>query len=284
MTITSEMVRDLRERTGAGLMECKRALEASKGDFEGAVDHLRKQGLKTADKKADRETGEGRLFAFLGPKARVGSLVALTCETDFVARTADFGGFVAHLAEIVAEKNPADVDALGKLPAHPKMGGAPTVGEALKQLVGKLGENARIPRIARLENMRGRVGAYIHHDGKKGAIVSVTTDADEDVAAEALKELCQHIVVFAPAASRREEVSADLVARERAIYLEEVKSKPAEMQEKIVSGKLDKYYADSVLPEQKWMKDDTKTVQKILDEKLGKGARIEGFARFQIGK
>jgi elongation factor Ts len=280
MAITSEMVRDLRERTGAGLMECKRALEAAQGDFEGAVDHLRKQGLKTADKKADRETGEGRLYAWVGPKARVGSLVALTCETDFVARTPQFGKLVYELAEIVAERKPSDAEALASLAT--KDGG--TVGETIKQLVGRIGENIRIARIARLENMKGRIGAYVHHDGRKGALVSVTTEADEDKVGEALKELCQHIVVFNPSATRREQVPQSLVERERAIYLEEVKSRPPEMQEKIVAGKLEKFYADHALTEQKWMKDDSKTVQKIVEEKLGKGSRIEGFARFQIGK
>jgi len=280
MTITSEMVRDLRERTGAGLMECKRALEASKGDLEAAVDHLRKQGLKTADKKADREMGEGRVHAWIGPKMRVGSLVALTCETDFAARTSDFGQLLGEVCEVVAEKNPADVDALATVPV--KAGAS--VGEAVKLLVGKTGENIKVARIARLENMHGRIGSYVHHDGKKAALVSVTTDADEDKVGGALKELCQHIVVFHPAAARRDQVAASSIERERAIYLEEVKSKPVEMQEKIVTGKLEKFYADQVLPEQKWMKDDTKTVQKILEEKLGKGARIEAFVRFQIGK
>jgi elongation factor Ts len=280
MTITSEMVRDLRERTGAGLMECKRALEASAGDFEGAVDHLRKQGLKTAEKKAEREMGEGRLQAWIGPKMRVGSLVAMTCETDFVARTADFGKLLYDISELVAEKSPADVDALSALPLK----GGPSVGDSLKMMVGKIGENIRVPRIARLENMQGRIGSYVHHDGKKAAIVSVTTEADEDQVGEALKEICQHIVVFNPVAARRDQVAAAEVERERAIYLEEVKSKPAEMQEKIVAGKLEKFYADQVLPEQKWMKDDTKTVQKIVEEKLGKGSKIEAFARFQIGK
>jgi elongation factor Ts len=280
MTITSEMVRDLRERTGAGLMECKRALEASKGDIEGAVDNLRKAGLKTADKKADRETGEGRVQAWIGPKMRVGSIVALTCETDFVARTADFGKLLYDIAELVAEKSPADVDALAKLPLK----GGTSVGETLKLMVGKIGENIKIARMARLENMKGRVGSYVHHDGKKAAFVSVTTDVDEDKVGEALKELCQHIVVFNPVSSDRAQVPAAAVERERAIYLEEVKSKPAEMQQKIVSGKLEKFYADQVLPEQKWMKDDTKTVQQILEEKLGKGAKIEAFVRVQIGK
>jgi elongation factor Ts len=274
------MVRNLRERTGAGLMECKRALEASKADLEGAVDFLRKQGLKTADKKADRETGEGRVQAWIGPKMRVGSLVAMTCETDFVARTSDFGKLLYDISELVAEKNPGSVDALSNLPLK----SGTSVGETLKLLVGKIGENIRIPRAERLENMKGRIGSYVHHDGKKAAMISVTTDVDEDKVGEALKELCQHIVVFNPVAAKRDQVSESAVERERAIYLEEVKSKPPEMQEKIVAGKLEKFYADQVLPEQKWMKDDTKTVQKILEEKLGKGARIESFVRIQIGK
>jgi elongation factor Ts len=281
MDITSEMVRALRERTGAGLMECKRALEAAQADIEAAVDHLRKSGLKTAEKKAERETGEGRVRVHVAPKARVGSIVALSCETDFVAKTADFEALARDLAEHVAEKNPPSVEALLEQPFR---GGKASVGEALKLLVGKIGENMRVARFTRLENMSGRVGAYIHHDGKKGALVSVTTQAEEGVAAEALKELAMHVVVFNPTAAKRQEVTADLVQRERAIYLEEVKSKPPEMQEKIVAGKLEKFYADQVLPEQKWMKDDTKTVQQIVEEKLGKGSRIEAFARFQIGK
>jgi elongation factor Ts len=282
MPITSEMVRDLRERTGAGLMECKRALEASQGNFEAAVDHLRKQGLKTADKKAERETGEGRLQAWIGPKMRVGSMVALTCETDFVARTSDFGKLLYDIAELVAEKNPANVDALAALPLN----GGSTVGDTIKLMVGKIGENIKVPKIVRLENMKGRIGSYVHHDGKKAAIVSVTTEADEDQVGEALKELCQHIVVFNPAAARRDQVPPEAIEREKAVYLEldELKSKPPEIREKIVAGKLEKFLAEQVLPEQKWMKDDSKTVQKIVEEKLGKGSRIEAFARFQIGK
>jgi elongation factor Ts len=281
MEITSEMVRTLRERTGAGLMECKKALGSSQGDIEAAVDWLRKSGLKTAEKKAERETGEGRVRVHVGPKSRVGAMVALTCETDFVAKTADFEALLADLAVHVAEKNPASVEALLDQPFRD---GKASVGETVKLLVGKIGENMRIARILRLENMNGRVGSYIHHDGKKGALISVTTPAEEAVATEALKELAMHVVVFSPTAAKREQVAADLVERERAIYLEEVKSKPPEMQEKIISGKLEKFYADQVLPEQKWMKDETKTVQKIVEEKLGRGSKIEAFARFQIGK
>jgi elongation factor Ts len=262
-------------------MECKRALGAAQGDLEAAVDFLRKSGLKTAEKKAERETGEGRVRVHVGPKSRVGAMVALTCETDFVAATPEFDALLSDLAAHVAEKNPASVEALLEQPFRD---GKVTVGETLKLLIGKIGENMRLARIVRLENMKGRVGSYIHHDGKKGAIVSVTTPAEEAVAAEALKELAMHVVVFNPTAARRDQVQSEQVERERAIYLEEVKSKPPEMQEKIISGKLEKFYADQVLPEQKWMKDETKTVQKIVEEKLGAGSRVEAFARFQIGK
>src|SRR5262245_19370028 len=136
MEITSDLVRALRERTGAGLMECKRALGAAQGDLEGAVDYLRKSGLKTAEKKAERETGEGRVRVHVGPKSRVGSMVALTCETDFVAKTSDFEALLADLAAHVAEKDPKDVDALL---VQPFRDGKSNVGETLKLLVGKIG-------------------------------------------------------------------------------------------------------------------------------------------------
>jgi elongation factor Ts len=281
MEITATMVRDLRERTGAGLMECKRALEAASGDFEGAIDHLRKQGLKSAEKKASREMGEGRVAAFVGPKGRVGALIAVTCETDFMAATDDFKGFLVALAKHVAEHAPKDLEELG---GQKFAASGTSVGDTVKGLVGKLGENIQIARAVRYENMNGRIGAYIHHTQKVGVLVDVTTDTPEDKAAEVLKELSMHVASLKPSAAKRAEIPAADVERERAIFLEEVKSKPAEMQEKIIAGKLEKFYADAVLPEQKWVKDDTKTVQKVLDEALGKGARIERFTRLQIGK
>lgn len=281
--ITSEMVRNLRERTGAGLMECKRALEASNGDIEGAVDHLRKSGLKTAEKKASREMGEGRVLTWIAPKSRVGALVALTCETDFVANTEDFNSLHAEIVQRVAHDNPANVDALLLLKDSRN---GQTIGESIKLFVGKLGENTSVARIQRYENMKGRVGTYVHHDKKKAALVCVTTDADEDKAGAFLKQVCQHIVskVPAPLAISRDAIPANEVERERAIYLEEVKDKPAPMQEKIVQGKLDKFFADVILPEQKWVFDDSKTVQKVLEETLGKGSKFDGFSNVRIGK
>ncbi|MDZ4774634.1 MAG: translation elongation factor Ts [Planctomycetota bacterium] len=281
--INPDMVRRLRERTGAGLMECKRALDAAKGDEEAAIDILRKSGLKSAEKKASREMGEGRVTTWIAPKSRVGALVALTCETDFVAATDDFNGLLAEVVKRVADDNPASIDTL--LASKDSRNGQ-QVGESIKLFIGKLGENTQVAKIQRYENMKGRVGTYVHHDKKKAALVSVTTDADEDKAQVFLKQLCQHIVsmVPSPLAIRREEIPAAEIEREKAIYLEEVKGKPAEMQEKIVKGKLDKFFADVVLPEQKWVFDDSKTVQKVLEESLGKGSTIAGFTNLRIGK
>jgi elongation factor Ts len=281
--ITPDMVRRLRERTGAGLMECKKALAEAGGDEEDAIDFLRKQGLKTAEKKSSREMGEGRIATWIAPKSRVGALVALTCETDFVAQTDDFNDLLDALVHAVADTNPANAAAL-LLEKHAASGA--TLGEAVKLFVGKLGENTQVARLQRYENMQGRVGTYVHHDKKKAALVSVTTAAEESVAATFLKELSMHIVskVPTPLALTRDEIPASEVERERAIYLDEVKDKPADMQEKIVRGKLEKFYADVILPEQKWVFDDTKTVQKVLEERLGAGSKIAGFTHVRIGK
>jgi elongation factor Ts len=281
--ITPDMVRRLRERTGAGLMECKKALAEAGGDEESAIDWLRKNGLKTAEKKSSREMGEGRIQAWIAPKSRVGVLAALTCETDFVANTADFEALLGAVVQAVAEKDPKTVEALLEL-ADPR-GGA-QLGESIQLFVGKLGENTRVARFQRYENMQGRVGCYVHHDKKKAALVSVETKAEESVAQPFLKELSMHVVskVPAPVALSRDDVPAGEVERERAIFLEEVKDKPADMQEKIVKSKLSKFFSEVVLPEQKWVFDETKTVQKALEERLGAGSRIVAFTHVRIGK
>jgi elongation factor Ts len=281
--ITPKMVNDLRERSGAPLMECKRALMATDGDLDKAIDHLRKAGLNTAAKKAGNEMGEGRLTAWVGPKARVGAMVAITCQTDFVAKGEAFQALLEDAVHELAERNPKDVDALKAL-KHPKTG--TSFEETVQLFVGKTGENTAIAKMQRFENMRGRVGCYVHHDGKKGALVSVTTEATEDVAAPVLKDLSMHIVFASPSANSRAEIPAAEVERERAVLLElpDLKGKPAEIQEKILKGRMEKFFAERVLAEQPWFKDEKQTVQKVLDATLGKGAKIEAFARFQIGK
>jgi elongation factor Ts len=274
------MVRDLRERTGAPMMDCKKALDATGGDFEGAIDHLRKQGLKSADKKAGRTTGEGLVTSSIGPSGRVGSIVALACETDFAKKTPDFVAFLNDLCTHVAQHAPADLEQLAR---QRWKGGDLTVDDALKALVGKLGENTRVAGAQRLENPKGFVETYIHHNQKVGVLVSVTTTADREKAREPLRDLCMHIAFNKPEGLSRAAISPETIERERAIYMEEVKGKPPEMAEKIVNGKLEKFLAARILPEQPWIRDDKTTVQKTLERVLGPGTKIEAFACFVIG-
>jgi elongation factor Ts len=162
---------------------------------------------------------------------------------------------------------------------------AGTVADALTTQVGQVGENIQITDLVRQENVEGRVGAYVHHDYKQGAIVSVTTGADADKAAATLKALCQHIVVFMPPYCSRADVPADVVEREKAVIAEsdEVKKKPEAVRDKIVTGKLNKFYAGSVLADQPWILDDKQSVQKALEAELGAGTRIESFQRVRLG-
>lgn len=283
--ITAKMVNELRERSGAPLMDCKRALTTTNGNIDAAFDELRKSGLKNAEKKSSNEMGQGRLTAWVGPKARVGAMVAITCQTDFVANGEEFKAMLDEVVHRIADNNPANLDALVAL-KHSKTN--VSLGETVKLFAGKTGENTAIAQFKRFENMKGRVGMYVHHDGKKGALVSVTTEATEDVAVPFLKTLCMHIVsaMPIPIANSRAEIPAADVERERAVLMElpDVKSKPKEMHEKILTGRMEKFFADRVLPEQPWVMDDKLTVQKAVEQALGKGSKIEAFARFQIGK
>jgi elongation factor Ts len=276
MAITAKMVQELRERTGAPLMDCKRALESSQGDLEAAIDSLRKAGLKSAEKRAGRNTAEGRVRAWVAPNAQLGSIVALTSETDFVAKTEEFVKLAEALAAHVAQRAPADVDAL----LRQELAGGGPIAETIKAMSGKMGENMQVAGLARLENTKGRVGAYVHHDQKQGALVSITSSRPAAEIDAFLRTLAMHVVARKPIALKREEIPAATVERERGVYLEseDVLAKPAEKREFIVKGKLEKYFANSALLEQPWVLDDALPVQKALAAALGADARIEGFA------
>jgi elongation factor Ts len=279
MAITASDVRALRDATGAGMMDCKKALSEANGDLDEAIDWLRKKGLKSAEKKASREMGEGRVLARMADDGRSGALVAMTCETDFVAKTPDFEAFIVGLADHVLAHAPVDT---ATLLAQPWAGGG-TVEEALKGLVGSLGENMSIADCRRLEVQSGWVGAYVHHDNRQGALVAIESGAEREKAEPVLKAMCQHLVVYSPPYCAREEVPVELVEREKDIYRDQVQDKPAEIQEKIIGGKLEKFYADQVFPEQRWIHDDKLTVAKALEQSLGKGSIVVAFAKFKVG-
>lgn len=277
--ITATMVRELRTETGAAMMDCKKALEACDGDVQAAKDHLRKQGLKTAAKKAERETSEGRVYAWLNDDRTAGALVAVSCETDFVARTGDFETMLGNLARHVAKHRPADAE---ELYGQAWEGDEENVEAYIKQVIGKLGENIKVTRVGTFENPAGRVDAYIHHNDKLGVLVSVTGEQGDKLEGFT-KDLGLHIAFHNPPYMTRDEVPADDVERERAIHRETVKDKPADIQDKIIDGKMGKFYGELVLPEQPWVKDDKSSVTKVLGATVGGDAAIQGFLRFDIG-
>jgi len=285
MAVTAKMVQELRASTGAGLMDCKKALEATSGDLEAAVDHLRKQGLKSAAKKAERETAEGRIGSSLTDDRRRGTLVSVACETDFLAKGEGFKAFVGELEEHVLSQDPDGLEN-GERPllSQPWKGSGPSVSEKLQETIGSLKENIRFADFARLVASEGRVGSYVHHDGKQAALVAVETEATVEGSEGFLKALCQHLVVFAPPYLSRNDVPEEDVEREREVIRDsdEVKKKPEEFRDKIVEGKLGKFYSQTCLEEQPWIHDDKSSVQKAMEKELGKGARILAFRRLRI--
>lgn len=279
MSISAADVRNLREKTGAPMMDCKKALEATGGDFDAAEDHLRKLGLKAAGKKAGRATGEGKCFISLSEDGKKGAMIALACETDFVAATEDFQSFLHDLASHVMANAPADVEACL---AQPWSAGG-TVQEALTETIGKLGENMSITGVKFEESADGYVGGYIHHNEKVGVLSAVKTAAGREESNGVLKQLGMHAAALPPAALHRDQISSELVERETAIYREEVAGKPEEIQDKIIQGKLEKYFKDNCLVDQPWVMDDSKSVARAVEDALGKGSEITDFARFAIG-
>lgn len=285
MAITAAMVRELREKSGAAMMDCKKALEASGGDMDAAFDHLRKAGLKTAAKKAGRETSEGRVQALVSEDGRTGGMVSVACETDFVANTPDFSAMMDEYAGVARDNDlPTNGDAVEHFGTLATSDGS-AVGEHLKQVIGKLGENIQLAGASHMTNAGGYVGSYIHHNSKVGVLASVTTGADRAKAEEVLKKLAQHVAAFRPPYLNREDVPAEDVERERQVHREsdELAKKPEEIREKIIDGKLNKFFSEQCLNEQGWIVDDKTPVAKAIAAELGGDAKIEAFELFVIG-
>ncbi len=271
MTAGVEPVRELRERTGAGIMDCKAALQASNGDMEKAVDFLRKKGVASAAKRAGREAKEGIVSASIQGGTAV--LVEANCETDFVARTEDFKALV-NLA--IAETSAQGEGAIA----------GPKVSERVAELSGKIGEKIVIRRAKKLQST-GSFFSYIHANQKLGVVIEIAS-GKKGPALEALgKDLAMQVAASNPICVSREQVPAPTVEREKGVYREEVKGKPDNIVEKIISGKLEKFYQNVCLLEQLYIKDDKKTVKALVEEtakQLGDAVEVKQFVRFQLGE
>lgn len=272
---TAEQVKELRDRTGAGMMDCKAALQASNGDLEQAVDFLRKKGMAQAAKRAGREAKEGLLVARIeGQKA---AIVEANCETDFVARTEDFRALAVMALDAVIAQGEGAI-------------ASEKITHRIAELSGKIGEKILVSR-ARLVQGQGTLFSYIHSNRKLGVIMDVSCGRVEhakDAAVQELgKNLAMQVAASNPICVKREQMPAALVERETAIFREEVKGKPENIVEKIIQGKLDKFYQGACLLEQPFIRDDKMSVQKIIDEvskKLGDKIQINQFVRLQLGE
>jgi elongation factor Ts len=271
-TISAQLVKELRERSGAGMMECKKALVENNGDIDTAMEWLRKSGLSKADKKASRVAAEGRIVA--AQQGNTAVLVEVNCETDFVGKDTSFLKFTDTVAEIALKSGAADIDAL-KAAAYPD---ASNVEEAAKALIAKIGEKIDVRRMARVES-DGVIGSYIH-GGRIGVLVSLKGGSEE-----LAKGVAMHVAAMNPAHIRAEDVPADFVAKEKDIALSQMtekdKAKPAEILEKIIAGKINKIVSEVTLLGQPYVLDTNVTVAEALKKE---GADVVSVVRLAVGE
>jgi len=280
-------VKNLRDRTGAGMMDCKKALDECGGDMEQSIDYLRKKGAALAAKRANRDAREGMVSIKLTPDHKSGVILELNCETDFVARGEDFTGFTAALGDLALANSSTSPEALLTLKLGEFYGGE-TVDDAMKTMTGKLGEKINLKRLAFYNAPDGLVEGYIHPGAKLGTILQIDTDKP-DVVRDLAKDLAMQIAAAAPLVVDRSCVPADYIAKESEIYRQQAleQGKKEAFVDKIVTGKLEKYYQDVVLSEQSFIKDDKLKVSEVLNEFRKKHlAKVDviGFVRYQLGE
>jgi elongation factor Ts len=279
MAITAQAVKELRERTGAGMMDCKRALTETGGDMDEAIKFLRTKGLAAAAKKAHRAASDGVVVVVGDERTMV--MLELNCETDFVARNPEFVGFAEALARQALSSKVTGAD---ELKAQPFAGDPEhTVEEAVSQRVATIGENIVLSRLERIAAAEGNaLNSYIHGGGKIGVVV----EGAGGVPAEALHDVALHVAASEPRFVNRSEVTEELLASEREIALKQAmeQGKPEEIAKKIVTGKMEKFFVQEVLLEQPFAKDPDKSVARYLEESAGKGGTVVRFVRFRLGE
>lgn len=279
MAFTAQNVKELREMTGCGMMDCKKALTETNGDMDKAVEFLREKGLATAAKKAGRIASEGIVTIYMSEDKKVASLIEVNSETDFVAKNDEFLTFVNNVAKIVAENNPADVEALKALNYENE-----TVGEKLTALIAKIGENMNIRRFARVE---GNVCSYIHGGGRIGVLVEAEGALDTEDKYEAARDVAMQIAAINPLYLSKDVVPEADVEKEKHIIMAQIKEdpknakKPENIIEKMVGGKINKFFEQNCLLQQEFVKDSDFKVEKYLESK---GVKLVSYVRFEKGE
>lgn len=289
--ITSQMVKELREMTQAGMMDCKKALMEAEGEMEKAVEWLREKGLAAAAKKAGRIAAEGMVATYINDSASVGVIVEVNCETDFVANTDNFKAFCKDVAKHIALANPADIDALmGQTFVDNDQ---KTITDLVSDATVAIGEKISIRRFARYETGKGVVESYIHMGGKIGVLLLVENDKPEtfgnDVFRTYYHDVALQIAAAKPMVVRKDEVPSDSINKEREILRAQAlnEGKPEKIVDKMVEGRIEKYYKEVCLLEQPFVKDGDKSIQKLTDEvakEIGAAITVVSFERFERGE
>ena len=269
-TVTAAMVKELRERTGAGMMDCKKALAETNGDMSKAADYLREKGIAKAAKKSGRIAAEGAVAAYVSADGKVASMVEVNCETDFTANNESFRELVKEVTEQVAKVNPADLDALNESKI-----GAKTVSDLVTEATATIGEKISVRRFVRYET-KGKLTSYIHMGGKIGVLVELDGGTDE-----LGKDVALQIAAMNPLAVDRDRVDAAELEHEKEILRKQAleEGKPEKIVERMVEGRIKKFYKEVCLVEQEFVKDNEKTVNDVLG-----GVKVLNFARYQLGE
>lgn len=283
--ISASMVKELREMTGAGMMECKKALSEANGNMEEAVDVLRKHGLAAVEKKAGRATNEGTVMALLNDECTKGAVIELNCETDFVGINEKFKAYAERIARAALENSPVDVENIMSATE-----GGETVEEILTDCIHVMGENCKISRVAELE--APAVTSYIHAGGKIGVLVNFDIEGIDPASEDFQKcgrDVAMQVAALSPVSATRESVPADVAAHELEIYKAQAaeSGKPENIQEKIAEGRMEKFYKENCLAEQDFVKNGDVTVKQYVEEcakNLGGKIAIKGFIRCALGE
>lgn len=284
MSVNANAVKELRDKTGAGMMDCKKALEEANGDFEKAIEILRKKGASVAAKRAERSANEGIVLTKVFNNGKSAAIVEVNCETDFVAKSEDFINFVNFVMDLIVTNKPADIESLMKLSSNGK-----SVTDELNALIGKIGEKIEVSRFAIQNSENGEIVDYIHHGSKLGVLIqadNVPNDKAKDIQ-PILKDIAMQVAAMRPITIYRDEVDKALVEKEIDIYKELARKegKPEQILEKIAVGKLNKFYEENCLFEQAYIKDNTKKISDLIAEfnKVNSSqTKLTLFRRFHI--